>query len=373
MKDFSTLQKEELADNKELLSQGLDVNVNSDAQKYKMPILDGTRKIRFFDYKEGKYFAVSLPSKAVHFIVVLMALLLSALPIFSTKLPAWSIPIFLIVGGTFAFAMVLNMLRSIDVRLDGIEIRNVKWGVCLRKRFVKWDSIVASSYYVKSYGRGSASLLDFVLSDGTKETVNLSALNANCNMIYNLIAAYHSFSQVEQFDWYRVMRKEEEKESVKHSIFFSAIVSVASFFVIACVLVNVIANTYDETIPDNKYDMEESLISQIKSSICHGSGESYAYVWSAYKEKNLVSVELGDKYGVYNYADNTWLLAPSKVGRYEFSKNYISIEKSFTFYDYDGNDESFMVNVILSSYIWLALLGSLLIGWFYYRYRQTYK
>lgn len=170
---------------------------------------------------------------------------------------------------------------------------NLKYNIRLKKRFIRWDEIEHVTFY-----KGINSCLVLELADGSKEIVNIGAFDENAQMIYNAIAAYHTFFYDKRFDWNSIMRNETEKESNVRSILFSIGVFIASFLLINAALQAVERSTYSVPLYTTAYALEESSQNEIKERLRMITGDECLSLRDVNREKKAVAATFEDKCGV---------------------------------------------------------------------------
>ena len=223
-------------------------------------------------------------------------------------------------------------------------------------------------------------LLELKLTDGSKETVNIGGLEENAKMIYNAIAAYYNRFYDKQFDWNSIMRDETDKESKLRSILFSVGLCIISFLLMIVIIRAVEEHTYSAPLYMTVYDLDPSSQAEIEKRMRTITNAKFLYFGDINKEKKAVVVHIEDKYGVFDYAVNTWLIPPTSTDNFSLLENYIAKIRDdgffkhheVAYYDYNGK-ESFVVKALVYFYLWGALLIALFISFRYYNYRRNNK
>ena len=368
---FETIQefREALIAAKNKLYQSKDI---SESSNKKMPIMDEARKFHFFDYVKGKRFGVKLLLKIVLIPLSMMSFYLGCIAMVSPEAPS-----ILALSAVFGFWILSLCFQKIHVRLDGMEMYNLKFNFLLTKRSVKWDDIEDMTFYTNDTLKA---WLELKMTDGSKETINMGCLEENALMIYNAIAAYYNRYYDKQFDWNSIMRDETDREPKVRSILFSVGLFITTFLFIFVILRVVEEQTYSAPLYMTVYDLDQSSQKEMEKKVRAITNAEFLYFGDINKEKKAVVVHIEDKYGVFDYAVNTWLIPPTSTDNFSLLENYIAKIRDdgffkhheVAYYDYNGK-ESFVVKALVYFYLWGALLIALFISFRYYNYRRNNK
>lgn len=316
-------------------------------------------KFSHFDYRKGKlfhmnffglFFAILFMVAAFGFSIALLCL-------------DFDVRFFIIaaVMAVFGIILLFSCLRHIKVTTEGVGFFNLKYHIIPQKLFIPWDDIDTVGYYRERGSKGTEHYyISLLLKDGKKYNQLISSLDRNWKMIYNLVVTYYNHHNNANADWDAVMRKTGEREPLMKGCLSSLVFFVISFFVIF--LIYQISS--EKTIYDELTDAEKA---KIEKTIKESTPADFVNVCFANRERNAVDVYVNDSHGVYNYADNIWIVNPKLYGNehsVDFRRNYITVKHykddtiDFdTYYLYDGND-GFMASV----YFYLPLLVSLLLS-----------
>ena len=286
-------------------------------------------------------------------------------------------PSILALIAVFGFWILSLCFQKIHVHLDGMEMYNLKFNFLLTKRSVKWDDIEDMTFYTNGTLKA---WLELKMTDGSKETINMGCLEENALMIYNAIAAYYNRYYDKQFDWNSIMRDETDREPKVRSILFSVGLFITTFLFIFVILRVVEEQTYSAPLYMTVYDLDQSSQKEMEKKVRAITNAEFLYFGDINKEKKAVVVHIEDKYGVFDYAVNTWLIPPTSTDNFSLLENYIAKIRDdgffkhheVAYYDYNGK-ESFVVKALVYFYLWGALLIALFISFRYYNYRRNNK